>query len=86
MAFSFATCERPRALEFMQRVYPDSGIEDTPESFGRLLDFVEKDIVRVLDPMMHGNKITIQGGKKWEDKYTQEVTDLFHELVGPLSK
>ena len=72
MNIEFATCERHRALEFIRRVYPSKVITDTPESAGALLDFVEKDIVRIQDPMMYGSKIAVTPGKNWvEDAVTR---------------
>jgi len=64
---SFATCQRKTALEFIQKVYPSQDITDTPESAGPLLDFVEKDIVRIQDPMMYGNRIQVVPGNNWEE-------------------
>ncbi len=75
--FSFATCERRRALGFIQAVYPSKTITDTPESAGPLLDFVEKDIVRIQDPMMHGNRIQVLPGTNWTEDAAkrQEIID-----------
>lgn len=74
MNIEFATCERHRALEFIQRVYPSKKITDTPDSAGPLLDLVEKDIVRVQDPMMYGNRIGISpNADNWDEKYRDEV-------------
>lgn len=84
MTFQFATCERHRALGFLQRVYPSRTISDTPESAGPLLDFVEADIVRIQDPMMHGDRPQIVPGTKWvEDADTRAkvvaACKLFHD-------
>ena len=65
MGVQFATCERRRALEFIQRVYPSKEITDTDDSAKQLLDFVEKDLVRIQDPMMYGNRIQVVPGKNW---------------------
>lgn len=73
MSFSFATCERNRALKFIQKVYPSKTISDTPESAGPLLDFVEKDIVRIQDPMMHGNNIGVLPSKNWKEEYRDDI-------------
>jgi len=74
MHIEFATCERKMALEFIQRVYPDKKITDTPDSAGTLLDFVEKDIVRIQDPMMYGNAIAISpNATNWDEKYRDQV-------------
>lgn len=59
---TFATCNRKSALEFLQKIFPE--LADTPDSVGPLLDLVEADIVRVLDPMMHGEQISLVSGKK----------------------
>ena len=73
MDIEFATCDRKRALEFIQKVYPGKVITDTQDSAGPLLDFVEKDIVRIQDPRMYGSRIQVSPGKKWvEDGETKE--------------
>jgi hypothetical protein len=64
---SFATCERKRALGYIQKVYPSKKITDSPESAGPLLDFVEQDMVRIQDPFMYGNRIQVVPGKKWKE-------------------
>ena len=79
---SFATCDRNRALGFLQEVYPSRKIEDTPESAGPLLDFVEQDVVRIQDPMMYGKRIQVVPGTNWEEVTRDQVTkacSLFHE-------
>ena len=74
MKIEFATCERSRALEFIQRVYPSKTITDTPDCAGPLLDFVEKDIVRIQDPMMHGNQIAVSpSATNWKEEYREQV-------------
>lgn len=78
MNIQFATCERHRALDFLKRVYPSRVVTDTPESAGPLLDFVERDVVRVQDPMMHSVNGTIQivPGKHWDESLREEVTSV----------
>jgi len=80
--FEFATCERWRALEFIQRVYPGrDDIVDSPESAGPLLDFVEKDIVRIQDPMMHGDSPQVSPGRNWDEEHRDAVVaacEIFH--------
>jgi hypothetical protein len=73
MTFEFATCERGRALGFIQQVYPSKPITDTPESAGPLLDLVERDIVRIQDPMMHGSRIAVSPSKNWKEEYRGRV-------------
>lgn len=71
--FMFATCDRNRALEFIQKVYPSKKITDTIDCAKPLLDFVEKDIVRVQDPLMHGNTIQIVPSNNWDEKYREQI-------------
>lgn len=65
MSFEFATCDRRRAIGFIQKVYPKKVITDTPDSAGHLLYFVEQDLVRIQDPLMHGGNISVSPGGKW---------------------
>jgi len=57
MSFAFATCERRRALEFLQKLYPNHAVTDTDESIKDLLDIIEADELRVCDPSFHGGQI-----------------------------
>jgi len=82
MNIQFATCDRKRALQFLQQVYPSGNVEDTPESAGPLLELVEQDIVRVQDPAMYGNQIQVVPGKKWQEDMREEVMEVcqkFHD-------
>lgn len=69
----FATCERRRALGFLQQVYPSKTITDTEGCAKELLDFVEKDIVRIQDPFMHGSRIAISPGTNWDESKREEI-------------
>jgi hypothetical protein len=51
MSFSFATCEVPRAVQFIQKMYPSK--EVTAEKMPLLLDLIRQDILRVQDPDFH---------------------------------
>lgn len=74
MGIEFATCERQRALGFIQAVYPSRIITDTPDSAGPLLDLVEQDIVRIQDPMMYGNRIEVSpNAMNWDEKHRDAV-------------
>lgn len=53
MSFAFATCDRKRALDFLQRSFPDKGLSDEG-AVKDVLDLVEADIIRVGDPDFHG--------------------------------
>lgn len=81
MLIEFATCERSRALGFLQRVYPKATITDSKESAGPLLDLVEADVVRIQDPTMYGNQIAVRPGKNWDEGRRAEcflVANAFH--------
>lgn len=76
MNIEFSTCERNRALQYIQKVYPSSVVTDTPDCAGPLLDLVEKDIVRIQDPMMYGQQIAVSpNAKNWDEKHRQAVVD-----------
>lgn len=57
MSFAFATCERNRALGFLQKLYPSSVVSDTEESVKDLLDIIEADEMRVCDPDFHSGQM-----------------------------
>ena len=81
MSFSFATCDRNIALEFLQKYYPEKNISDSINSAGPLLDFVEQDIVRIQDPMMHSNAQVI-ASTNWDEKFRDQVIkacEIFNE-------
>ena len=48
-------------------------ITDTPESAAPFLDFVERDIVRVQDPMMNGSQIAITPSKNWDELHREPL-------------
>lgn len=74
MTIEFATYERRRALEYIQRVYTSKTITDTPNSAGPLLDLVEADIVRIQDPAMHGNQIAVSpNASNWKEEHRERV-------------
>lgn len=81
MSFSFATCERGRALGFLKAVYPSYEIDDTIECAKDLLDFVEKDIVRIQDPMMHGNSPQVIPSTNWKNEYKNNVVKACMKLT-----
>lgn len=80
--FQFATCERDRALGFLQKLYPSKTVTDTEASAKAVLDLVEKDVFRIPDPMMHGSNVTIYPSKNWDESKREEyvaVLSRFHE-------
>ncbi len=69
--FQFATCDTGRAFEFLQRVYPSRDV--TRDACAKVLDLVAADIIRIQDPMMHGNSPQIVPGKNWNESNRAEV-------------
>ena len=64
MSIVFATCERKRALGFLQKLYPSSIVTDTDNSVKDILDLVEADEMRICDPDFHGGSILFGNNKK----------------------
>ena len=74
MIVEFATCERKRALSYIQQAYPGRTVTDTPECAGPLLDLVEQDIVRIQDPAMYGTRINVSpNATNWKEEYREQV-------------
>ena len=63
--FSFATCERRRALGFLRAIYSKHEVNDTGR-VAALLDLVEADIMRIQDPMMH-KPAQVIAGSAWDE-------------------
>ena len=82
MNINFATCNRSDALRFLKAVYKSRVVEDSPDDAGPVLDLVEKDIVRIQDPMMHSINGTIQAipGTYWDESKRPEVTEVFRRF------
>jgi len=82
MNIQFATCNRVIALGYLQKLYPDRSITDTPESAKPLLDIVEKDIIRIPDPDMHGKQVGVCPSKNWDEAKETEyikILQAFHD-------
>ena len=78
----FATCDRKRALCFLQEVYSLRNIKDTPDSAGPVLDFVEQDLIRIQDPSIYGKQIQVMPGKNWKENMRDQITkacSIFHK-------
>lgn len=81
MGIHFATCNRATALRFIQAIYPNRAIADTPESAGPLLDFIERDIVRIQDPMMYGDTIEVIPATHWHESHRAAIVAACQALV-----
>ncbi len=80
--FSFSTCDRRRALGFLKTLYPACVVEDSGTT-KELLDLVEKDILRIDDPMMH-NPAQVRLGKNCDPSQETAmiaVCQRFHDAV-----
>lgn len=64
MSFAFATCDRRMALEFLQKLYPNTEVSDTDESVKDLLDIIQADEARICDPDFHSGQIIFGENKK----------------------
>lgn len=78
---NFATCERGDALRYMQTASPADDITDSPECAGPVLDLVERDVLRVQDPLMHGSRIAIIAGKAYSDSDEAAVSAAVNVLM-----
>ena len=56
MGFAFATCDRRRALGFIQKLYPSRDVKDEG-AVADVLNFVEADVIRIGDPEFHGGQV-----------------------------
>lgn len=76
----FATCERNRALGFLQKLYPSRTVTDTPESAKAVLDLVAADIFRIPDPSMHGSRVAVFPGDNWDELKREEYTKVLKDF------
>lgn len=79
MSFSFATCNRNNALQFLKKLYPSKEITDTDDCAKDFLDFVERDIVRVQDPTMHLNAQVVSS-TNWDDSLAPKIMDAINKF------
>ena len=86
MILQFATCERARALDFIRRVYPTRTVDDSPECAGPVLDLVERDIVRIQDPLMYGPTIQVVPGVHWDESNRDAVASVCKRFVSSLTR
>jgi len=88
MALSFATCERTRAFQFLEEFYPKRDISSEAPEVIAVLDWVEKDVIRIPDPAFHpgGGIVT---GKNYQNEQRDEVMkalEAFHVYATALPK
>jgi len=79
----FETCERGRALVFLQKLYPTRRVEDVGIT-ARVLDLVEADIFRIPDPTVYGKRVGIYKSKNWVEQESTEyigVLKEFHKTI-----
>ena len=78
MNIEFATCSKGTAFGYLQKVYPSKTI--TEKMCSKLLDLVDKDIVRIRDPYMYGNRIAVIGGNKYMPENKPEIDEAIEQL------
>lgn len=78
MNIEFATCSKITALEYIKEVYPNDDVTELMVS--KLLDLVEKDIVRIRDPFMYGKRIAVISGKNYDSSYTQQIDEAIEQM------
>lgn len=80
--FRFATCERPRALGFLAKFYPDAEVKDEGP-VADVLDLVQKDIIRIPDPAFHPNGVITMSKEapKGEEKAVVAKLQAMHDLL-----
>ena len=84
---SFVTCDRKRALGFIRQVYPTRIVTDTPDCAGIVLDYVEKDIIRIQDPNCHAINGTIQvvQGTHLDSSLSDEILSACRAMVSKIT-
>jgi len=78
MEITFATSERNTAFGYIQKVYPSKTI--TENQCSKLLDLVQRDILRIQDPMMYGNRIGVIAGNKYSSEFKPEIDSAIQQL------
>ena len=82
MSIMFVTCDKERALGFINKMYPEN--EDLVlDEIPLLIDLIEKDILRVQDPEFH-NPCQIVAGKNYSEDYNEDIQDAINELKDKL--
>lgn len=72
--FSFASCDEHRVYCFLRLLYPHNQDKITKENVivEEFLNLIKKDIIRLQDPAMHGNRCVVLPGSNWEKKCITE--------------
>ena len=78
MNIEFATCVKATAFGYLQKVYPSKDLKE--EMCSKLLDLVQKDIVRIRDPLMYGNRIAVVQGQKYNSENKKDIDEAIAQL------
>jgi hypothetical protein len=78
MNIRFETCERRRALEYLQVFYPSRNLKDEGKTKA-LLDLVEADIIRIPDPKYHPSG-QVYPNKNWDKTKANEYLKILEEF------
>ena len=77
--FTFATCEVPRAIDFIKKMYPDK--EVSAEKMPKLMELIKQDVLRVQDPDFHRPCQIISGNNYDESKHSNSVSEAISEFM-----
>ena len=78
MNIEFATCNKSTAFSYLQKVYPNTCL--TVNMVSKLLDLVDKDILRVRDPLMYGKTIGVIAGNNYKPELKPLVDNAISQL------
>lgn len=78
MNIEFATCVKTTAFGYLQKDCPTKTI--TEDQVSKLLDLVSRDIVRIQDPYMYGNRIGIIQGRNYKSENMPEINEAIAQM------
>lgn len=74
---TFATCDKQAGLRFLKVLYPSKNV--TLEKVSKLMLLLDKDILRIQDPMMH-TPAQIIAGHKYKKENSGEIQEAIKQL------
>lgn len=83
MGFIFATCEPVRALQFINRMYPDRK-DLTAKDIPLLYALIKRDVLRVQDPDFH-QPCQIVVGNNYTQNHKTEISMAIDEFIVKLA-
>ncbi|MFW6173692.1 MAG: hypothetical protein ACOC5T_08105, partial [Elusimicrobiota bacterium] len=77
----FASCQKNMVIDFIRHFYPTFQESDSP----KMMSLIDKDILRVTDPNMHGQAELVHG-KKYDSKFDGEINEAVKEFKAYIAK